>query len=188
MVAIVAVALIAAAAIPLVSSAEAEIDAVRVADLLESLDSSLRKNATDAAGNQGFCRYMGKCPAFLTNLVVYIVSGQPSCAANWTNGNVNAWDDLAPWSGLTIVPGSGLKTPYGTVHDTIVRLSGSSYELHLDSLSADQANYLDFAVDGVAGVAAGRIRYALTPNVLAATGQSLYLVRYVVSGTTNVNC
>jgi type II secretory pathway pseudopilin PulG len=183
------IAALAAVALPVVQGAD-DIDAAqRTAAMLISLDSSLTSNNANVL-LKGVCNSTAHCPLFVSSLTNPIASGDPTCKAgtNYGNPDVTNWLKGAPFSGYPIIGGKGFKTPLGWVHDTLIKLANNSFELHIDSLTADQANYLDLAIDGSATPTTLKLRYAEQPAIFAATGQHRYLARYIPTPTGRINC
>src|SRR5439155_5820608 len=155
-------------------------DANRAAIMLKSLDSSLESNNASAL-LKGPCKLLTECPKFLSSLVFRITTATPTCkpATNFSAADTTAWKNGAPFTGYPILVGKGLRTPIGWVHDTLIRLAANSFELHIDSLTLDQANYLDIAIVVAANAGTGKLLYAEQGAIFTATGQHRYLARYI---------
>jgi prepilin-type N-terminal cleavage/methylation domain-containing protein len=164
--------------------------------LLASLSLSL-ENPNVQAGQLGFLYAVGKYPFRISHLTNKITLNDSSCSkvkyvANDTTAyNVHITNGAImgpPYSGLPIVQNKGLYTPLGWVHDTVVKGATAGWvELHVDSVSADDAQLLDIAVDGSSTPTTGLVQYATSP-----TNGSFQLVRYLipapVNGTTTKGC
>jgi type II secretory pathway pseudopilin PulG len=183
------IAALAAVALPVLQGAQTLEDANRTAIVFRSLDSSLESNSGTAL-IKGICRTTSQCPLFLSSLVILVTTSTPTCkvGTNYGGGDVTNWLTAAPFSGYTIVPGKGVRTPLGWISDTLTRLANNSIEMHLDSLTADQANYLDIAIDGSATPTTLKLRYAEQAAVFTATGQHRYLARYIPTAGANIRC
>jgi hypothetical protein len=183
------IAALAAVALPVVQGAEDVDNASRTATILVSLDSSLTSNNATVLV-KGICNVTTHCPFFLSSMVLPIAAGTPTCrtGTNYAAGDVTSWLTAAPFFGQPILPGKGLHTPLGWVHDSLIKLANNSFELHIDSLTLDQANYLDIAIDGSATATTLKLRYAEQPAIFTATGQHRYLARYIPTPTGRINC
>jgi hypothetical protein len=176
------IAVIAAVAVPYLTESKHEMAAVRAAQILRTLELDLN-NGQAQNGLPGFCPRVTVCPQLLSHLNTQItVADKRACGGViYTVAQVNAWIANAPYSGLPITPGYGVWTPLGVVHDSVVRISTGNIELHIDSLSLNDAADLDVAVDGVAGAGAGQLTYGNT--VVNTSGQVLKLAKYSIVTT-----
>lgn len=170
--------IVAAVAAPYVNERNDQQDAQRTSQMLRALSQAL-VNQTAANGVTGFCKQVKQCPARLHYLTTQITSTDTACISTTTPfaaANIGNWIGGAPYSGLPIVAGYGVPTPLGVIHDTVIRISTTLLELHIDSVTANQAGYLDVAVDGTANSASGVLQYG--PTAVNTTNQQLYLVKY----------
>lgn len=189
LVTVMVTAAIAAAALPVLQGAKDADDARRTAVMLVALDTSLT-SANANALLKGVCNAVSRCPKFLSTLVVPVTISTPSCKAgtNMGSADVGNWLNGAPYTGYIVVAGKGIRTPLGWIHDTLTTLSTTSIEMHIDSLTLDQANYLDIAIDGSAGAGAGKLQYAEQAAIFAASGQHRYLAKYIPTAGARIKC
>jgi type II secretory pathway pseudopilin PulG len=113
-----------------------------------------------------------------------------------TPGNLVGWRGFAPYSGLAIVKTKGVETPLGWVHDSVVKgTSGFGsvgwVELHLDSISRNDATSLDQAIDGGIDSAAGLVRFHTATGY--ASSSTMRIIRLLIAspvttGTAQVGC
>jgi type II secretory pathway pseudopilin PulG len=193
LVGVMIVATLAAVALPVVAGASDYKEAQRTALIFRSLDSSLTKptsNANATLGVIGFCVQVNtKCPKRLYSLTSP-PKGELKCSgsASFTGGNSTSdsakWIAIAPFSGLPIVKDKGVLTPLGWIHDTLFRRTDTPAraDLHLDSLTFNQVNYLDLILDGTANASVGRLQYAEN-LVSASAGQHRYLASFRIAIT-----
>jgi prepilin-type N-terminal cleavage/methylation domain-containing protein len=164
------------------------------AEILASLGTSLNNNNT-AGGGMGFLQTVSrKYPRQLNHLTRQILRTDLSCiAAVYVTADTVAWRTWAPYSGLNIIQGQGVATPIGWVHDSVVKGTAGAgtagwVELHIDSISPDDAQSLDILVDNSSNAAAGLVRYVPTTGV-----PTLRLVRYLIpspvtAGVAQIGC
>src|SRR4051812_43540558 len=160
---VVVLAVLAAVVVPYLTESTHELSAVRTAEILRTLELDLN-NTVAANGANGFCQAVTSCPSQLQHLTRQI-SNADFQACNgvvvYKASEVSNWIASAPYSGLPIVPGYGVWTPLGVIHDsTIKHGSKDTVELHIDSLPLNDAVSLDIAVDGASNAATGQLVYA----------------------------
>jgi type II secretory pathway pseudopilin PulG len=175
------IAVIAAVAVPYLTESTHEMSAVRTAQILRTLELDLN-NTSATNGPSGFCATFGLCPQLLHDLTVQIQATElEACNGNAAYGGITGtWPGNAPYSGLPIAPGNGVWTPLGVIHDSVVKTSNGNVELHIDSLTLNDAINLDIAVDGSPGTpTTGQLTYAATP--VNTSGQTLELAKYLIS-------
>jgi len=203
MVAIVTIALIAmvaAAAIPVLAGYNEMTRADETRLMLLSLQYSLT-NATAALGRNGFLQSLGnnRFAGRLSQLVIPITNADFKCnATNYGGGDAGKWLDLAPYSGLYIVagtgPGSGVQTPVGMIKDAVQRPStrpqggvtaplvpAGRVALAMDSVSASDVTNLDLLIDDADGAAAGTLQWGTS-----VAGGGAY--NYVIYTITTTEC
>ncbi|MEX2152489.1 MAG: type II secretion system protein [Gemmatimonadaceae bacterium] len=83
-----------------------------------------------------------------------------SCGANFTNGQVNSWDNAGPYLGF-FIPATGLVTPIGVANDVLQRIPNSAtagvVRIVIPNVAESDATMLDETVDGGGGAATGTI-------------------------------
>jgi hypothetical protein len=95
-----------------------------------------------------------------------------------------------PYSGLNIVSGKGVLTPMGWVHDSVLKSTtgipsiAGWVEVHIDSLSLDDVNELDLAIDGSVNATAGLLRFAASGSYQLAR----FLIPAPVNGAVTKGC
>jgi hypothetical protein len=136
----------------------------------------------------------GKYPQQLHHLTTKIPLTERSCsgavyvAADTTSWNPNGAapglsSQWPPYSGLPIVSGKGVLTPMGWVHDSVLKSSTGTpsipgwVEMRIDSLSLDDVQELDLAIDGSIDGTSGLLRFA--------TNGSFQLARFLVPAPVN---
>lgn len=193
-VATIIMAVIAAVAVTSLAGYYNQKRVAETAVILASLGTSLNNNNT-AGGGMGFLQIVArKYPRQLNHLTRQILTTDLSCiGAVYTAANATAWATAAPYSGLNIIQGQGVATPLGWVHDSVVKGTAGAgtagwVELHIDSLSPDDAQALDILIDNTSNAATGLVRYVATTGV-----PSLRLIRYllpspVTGGTNQIGC
>ena len=178
-------AIIAAVAAPLLRESSHEMAAVRTAQILHTLALDLTNN-TATNGTKGFCVQVTVCPGQLQHLTRQILSTEiQACGGTAYGGNTTKWITAAPYSGLSIAPGYGVWTPLGVVHDSVLRTSRGNIELHIDSVSLNDAASLDSAMDFASTPTTGTLTYAAT--AVNNSGQTLELVKYLIA-VSNTQC
>jgi hypothetical protein len=201
LVAVVTIAVIAAlatAAIPMLAGYDEMTRADDARQILLSLQYSLT-NATATLGRNGFVQNEGanKFAGKLSQLVVPIVAGDLKCnATTFSSGDATKWTDLAPYSGLYIVAGtgagSGVRTPVAMIKDAVQRPStrpqggltlplvpAGRVALAMDSVSASDVANLDLLADNADGSGSGTIQWATS----VAGGASYNYVIYTITTT-----
>jgi type II secretory pathway pseudopilin PulG len=191
---IMIVATIAVVAIPYTTPSDHQLAATRTAQILRTLELNLT-NSSAFNGSAGFCVQVGVCPKLLTHLTTAITGSDLACTGTaytvGSNKQTGKWPgdgtatNIAPYTALPVSPGRGVWTPLGMIHDTVIKVTTAIVELHIDSLLADDASYLDRIVDGTADSAAGLLRYDST--AVNTSHQKFRLIRYRISNT-NVSC
>lgn len=178
----------AAVSIPIFAGYYDNQRATTTRNLLQSLSLSLN-NPNAAAGNLGFLSSLGKYPFRISQLTIKVTTNDSSCShakystTDTTNYNLHGTAPVLspPYSGLPIVQYRGLYTPLGWVHDTVVKGATPGWvELHIDSVSTDDAQMLDIAVDGSSTPSTGLLRYATST-----TNANFQLVRYLIPAPLN---
>lgn len=164
------VAVMAAVTMPNLVTYQKQKDAEFMAKNILSLDSSL----------DSWLRITGQLPQTLHILVLPPTTTDLTCGGhNISSKAVGQWSNASfwPWSGMTIIPGAGVPTPIGFIHDSVLNstVATGDGELHIDSLDADAVQMLDIAVDGSDDPASGLLEYGASP-----TNSSLYLARFHV--------
>jgi prepilin-type N-terminal cleavage/methylation domain-containing protein len=196
--------IIAAAALPALSGYYSQKRVSDTRDILVSLSLSLA-NHNVAAGGRGFLRLVNatrKYPGKLSHLTVPILPADKQCqvaggATVYTAADtgIAGWKVGTPYSGLEIIPNKGVNTPLGWVHDSVVKgttAAGTTAfaELHIDSVSRDDARNLDLAIDDAIDSTTGFIRFVNATGL--SSGSNLRLVRFLISspvnGATQIGC
>ena len=171
---------------PYLTQSTHELSAVRTAEILRTLELDLN-NTTANNGLNGFCPTVGGCPQTLQQLTRQISTADRSACntlALWKAAEVGTWIASAPFSGLPIVPGYGVWTPLGIIHDSTIKHGlKDTVELHIDSLPLYDAINIDIAVDGVNNATTGRVVYAAT--AVNTSGQTLELLSYRIQSIGN---
>ena len=188
------VAAIAVATLPYTATADHQLAATRTSQILRTLELNLTNSDVTNSGNKGFCVQVGVCPKRLIHLTTAITGTDLACTGSvytsGTNKQTDKWatdnsGNMAPYTGLPVSAARGVWTPLGMIHDSVLKISASIIELHMDSLSPDDAKYLDLIIDGTADSAAGNLRYDST--AVNTSRQKFRLVRYRISNA-NVAC
>lgn len=188
----VILSVIAAVAVPSLSGFYNQKRAGDAAAVLNSLGLSLN-NYNDQVGPIGFMQTVGKYPQRLNHLVNKISVTDKQCSgAVYTAAQVTAWLTRGPYSGLNIQTGLGVATPFGWVHDSVIKgtktgAAGSSQsgwvELHLDSISDTDVQNLDLYIDNVIDSTTGLIRDSTATGTVV--GSHLHLVRFFLPAPLN---
>jgi type II secretory pathway pseudopilin PulG len=180
------IAVLAAVAVPYLRESNDEMSAPRTAQILRTLELDLN-NSVAGNGLDGFCKRVGVCPQQLQQLTRQItVADKRACGgAVYTGGQAGNWIANAPYSGIPIVPGYGVWTPLGVIHDSVIRISQGDIEMHIDSMARNAVIDLDVAVDAVSDSANGQLKYVNT--AVNTSGQILRLAKYSIV-VTNPQC
>jgi hypothetical protein len=171
--AIALIAILAAAAIPILSGYSDLQKAADTYTIFQSLQYSL-VNASAAIGNQGWNNAMGanKLPSrlsYMTEGIVGTVSTKCQ-GGTFANGDATTARKQGPFSGLYITAGSGagsgLPTPLGTaIKDTVLPnafipgVSAGRVAIGMDSVTDNDRNNLDLLIDNSDGATAGTFRW-----------------------------
>jgi hypothetical protein len=192
--AIALVAILAAAAIPILSGYNDLQKAADTDSIFQSLRYSLVNN-TAAIGNDGWNDAVGnnKLPSRLSYLTEGIVGNTSTKCQGGTfaTGDATTVRKQGPFSGLFITAGSGagsgLRTPLGTmIKDTVLPnafipgVSSGRVAIGMDSVSDNDRNNLDLLIDNSDGATAGTFRWK------ASVGGAGY--NYVVFTVTVAGC
>jgi hypothetical protein len=149
-----------------------------------------------------------KYPQQLHNLTTKILLTEKSCiGALYVAADTTAWNPVGaapgassqwpPYSGLTIVAGKGVLTPMGWVHDSVLKSASGTpsipgwVEVVIDSLSLDDVQELDLAIDGgfptppgLPSGTTGLLRYAANGSYQRAR----FLISAPVNGAVTRGC
>jgi len=181
---VVILAVLAAVILPYLTESTHELSAVRTAEILRTLELDLN-NTVASNGLDGFCQRVTTCPSQLQHLTRQITTAdRQGCntTALYKAAEVSNWIANAPYSGLPIVPGYGVWTPLGVIHDSTIKHGvKDTIELHMDSLPLNDAISLDIAIDGVNNATTGQLVYSAT--AVNTSGQTLELVTYRIKAT-----
>ena len=153
-------------------------------------------------GYMGFLqRVNSKYPQQLHQLTTKIPLTERSCNGSvYVAADTVTWNPVGvapggsgqwpPYSGLAIVSGKGILTPVGWVHDSVLKSTTGSpsiagwVEVHIDSLSLDDAQELDLAVDGSISGTTGLLRFAANGSYQLAR----FLIPAPVNGAVTKGC
>lgn len=172
-VAIALIAILAAAAVPILSGYNDLQKASDTYTMFQSLQYSL-VNGTATLGNNGWNNAMGanKLPSRLSYMTEGIVGNTSTKCQGGTfaNGDATTARKQGPFSGFFVVPGSGagsgLLTPLGTaIKDTVLPnafipgVSAGRVAIGMDSVTDNDRNNLDLLIDNSDGATAGTFRW-----------------------------
>jgi prepilin-type N-terminal cleavage/methylation domain-containing protein len=146
-------------------------------------------------------RVNSKYPQQLHHLTTKIPLTERSCNGSlYVAADTVAWNPVGaapggssqwpPYSGVPIVTGNGVLTPMGWVHDSVLNSTNGVtsipgwVEVHIDSLSLDDAQELDLAVDGSISPTAGLLRFAANGSYQLAR----FLIPAPVNGGVTLGC
>ncbi len=153
------------------------------------------------ASYMGFLQRVTKYPQQLHHLITKIPLTERSCNGSlYVAADTLAWNPVGaapgvsaqwpPYSGLPIVSGKGVLTPMGWVHDSVLKSTTGSpsiagwVEVHIDSLSLDDVQELDLAIDGTVSGTTGLLRFAANGSYQLAR----FLVPAPVNGAVTFGC
>jgi len=157
-----------------------------------------------AIGYQGYMQKVLKYPQQLHQLTTKInITTERSCNGSlYVAADTILWNPIGaapstiagefpPYSSLPIVSGKGVYTPMGWIHDSVLKSTTGTpsiagfVELHIDSLSLDNVQELDEAIDGTGSTGTtGLLRYAANGSFQLGR----FLITAPVNGATTKGC
>ncbi len=154
------------------------------------------------ASYMGFVqRVNSKYPQQMHDLTTKITLAEKSCSGSlYVSADTVKWNPVGtapgasaqwpPYSGLPIVSGKGVLTPMGWVHDSVLKSANGVpsipgwVEVHIDSLSLDDVQELDLAIDGSVSGTTGLLRFAANGSYQLAR----FLIPAPVNGAVTFGC